>query len=335
MLLNLHDKKDDKWAFRVASSPEAGGGHIMRCLSVARELHNHQISIHFLLCKGGEYWIDRIKSYGMTASIYKSTEEIKNKKLLVDGYDFSSVEINTWGKQCKCMVFIDDNDTPPSCADMVVSSNFNIVQHCNKGKFKLKLNGSSYALLAPEYAKNICNFNTKKVESILVTCGMIDSNNFTSQILESLSKIGFDRNVTIAIGSQAHYLQEILNSIRKYNFSINIVLDSNGLYELLAKADMVIGSGGVSLLERMALGKPSVTIITAENQRNQAEWSENNGATILVDPARQGFKFSLTSAIDFLFRSENERIKISDKGANIIDGKGSKRVAKYMTLCKR
>ena len=57
----------------------------MRCLSIGRELHKYQ-SVHFLLCNGGEHWIDRIKYYSMTASIYKSPVEMKNTNVLIDGY---------------------------------------------------------------------------------------------------------------------------------------------------------------------------------------------------------------------------------------------------------
>ena len=55
------------WVFRVSSAPRVGGGHVMRCLSIGRELNKHQ-SVHFLLCNGGEYWFDHVKHYSMTAN---------------------------------------------------------------------------------------------------------------------------------------------------------------------------------------------------------------------------------------------------------------------------
>ena len=316
--------------FRVASTPESGGGDMMRCLSIGRELHKFQ-SVHFLLCKGGEYWIDRIKHYGMTASVYKLPEEIKNKNLLVDGYYFSNLEVKVWRKQCRYMAFIDDADTAPKSkyADMIIYTHLNSI-HNNKNQIKLQ--GNKYALLSPEYANFFFNHSLKEVRNILISCGLLDSNNYTGQVLESLSKTDFDGNVNIAIGDYAPCLHKLLNSINNYNFSVNIILNSNGLYDLLLQSNMVIGTGGVSLLERMALGKPSVTIVAAENQRSQAKWAENAGATILVDPAKQKFKHDINSAIDFLLKSEEKRLEMSGKGISIIDGKGSDRVARCMAF---
>ncbi len=325
----MGDSINNKWLFRVASSPEVGGGHVMRCLSIGRELHKYQ-SVHFLLCNGGEHWIDRIKYYSMTASIYKSPVEMKNTNVLIDGYGFSELEIQDWREQCKYMAFIDDNNTAPNYVDLVISSCMDNISQKNY-KNQIVLHGNQYALLAPEYISSVSH-NTEEVTNILVSCGLRDSNNFTSQVLGALSECDFKGNVNIAIGSQAPNLKKILNSVNNYNFPVNIVLDSNGLYDLLIQSDIVIGAGGVSLLERMALGKPSITIVAVENQRNQSVWSENSGATILVDPLEQQFQYDLTNAITILLKSEERRLEMSNKGMAIIDGKGGMRVARCMAL---
>jgi len=321
--------RENSWVFRVSSMPGVGGGHIMRCISIGIELLKYQ-PVHFLLCNGGEYWLDRVKYYGISASIYKSLTEIKNKNLLVDGYDFSSLEIKKWSEQCKYMVFLDDNNMAPSYANMVISSQMDNINQKNYEN-QIILQGNEYALIAPEY-KSIISSNVNKVTSILISCGLRDSNNLNTRVLNALSECGFDGNVNIAIGSQAPHLQELSNSIGNYSFLVSIVLDSNGLYDLLVKSDMVIGSGGVSLLERMSIGKPSVTIIAAENQRNQVVWCENSGATILIDPLEQRFKYNLVHGIKLLLESKEERLKISRNGMRIIDGYGSMRVAKCMAF---
>jgi spore coat polysaccharide biosynthesis predicted glycosyltransferase SpsG len=313
----------------VSSAPEVGGGHVMRCISIGRELKKYQ-SVHFLLCKGGEHWINRIKCYGMTASIYESPIEIKNKKLLVDGYIFNSIEIKEWKDNCQYMVLIDDNNITNNSADLIVSTSMNINLSSN-GEQKI-IHGSKYALVAPEYAKSVSSYRAIYINNILISCGLMDSNNFSGKALDALANTNFSGNVIIAIGSKAPYLQKLLDSIKEYNFSISVVLDSNGLYDLLMQTDMVIGAGGVSLLERMAIGIPSVTIITAENQERQAKWSGELGATILVDPKKREFKRNLICAIDLLLNSEEKRLEISNKGIGIVDGKGCERVAKCMAF---
>lgn len=321
---------DNKWVFRVSSAPDAGGGHVMRCLSIGRELQKYQ-SIHFLLCNNGKDWIDRIKYYGITASIYSSPLEMENTNVLVDGYTFSKLEIQSWRDKCKYMALIDDDEIAPNYIDLVISTRMDSIIYKNYKSQKI-LQGSKYALLASEYAGKVSTNDNKEVANILVSCGLIDSNNFTCQVLSALSECNFNGNVNIAIGSQALNLQQITNSINNYNFSINLVLDSNGLHNLLIKSDIVIGAGGVSLLERMSLGKPSVTIIAVENQRNQAIWSKNSGATILVDPLEKKFQNNLMNSINVLLKSKERRLEMGSKGAAIIDGKGVTRVARCMAF---
>ena len=312
--------------------PKAGGGHVMRCISIGRELNKYK-PVHFLLCKGGEYWIERIRHYGMTASIYKSPAEVNGKNLLVDGYDFSNLEVQEWSDQCNNLAFIDDNNMAPKNVNLLISTCMDNCKSKKKDKATF-LYGSKYALLAVEYAKKHYVKNKTIVSNILVSCGLQDSNNYVSKILSALSESNFDGNVNVAIGSQAPNLQKLLHSVNNYHFSVSVTLDSNGLYDLLMQSDMVIGTGGVSLLERMAIGRPSVTIIAAENQRNQAEWSEKVGATVLVDPIKQQFQHDLRGAIDLLLKSEEKRLEMSVNGSSFIDGRGSERVARCMSLGK-
>jgi UDP-2,4-diacetamido-2,4,6-trideoxy-beta-L-altropyranose hydrolase len=324
--------KEKSWVFRVASAPKVGGGHIMRCLSIARELHQHR-SVHFLLCEGGEYWIDFIESFGMTASIYRKNAEIKNKNILIDGYEFSDFEVQVWRDKCRCMVFIaDECSTFLDFSDIVISFCKDTFQ--KKYKNQTILQGSEYALLAPEYKKNISNYRVKEVKNILITCGLIDSNNFINESLKSLSKINFNGSVKVAISSQAPHLKKLLNSINRYSFSVDIILDCNNLFKILMESDIIIGTGGVSLLERMALGIPSVTIVASENQKFQSEWGANIGATIVVNPIEDEFQHNLIDAIKLLLKSKNMREAMSKKGMRAIDGKGAYRVAKILSFAE-
>ena len=207
------------------------------------------------------------------------------------------------------------------------------LQSCDNKKILIQ--GSKYALLAPEYgiSSNTNRTNSmKKVKNILISCGLRDSNNYSLQTLDTLSACNFDGKVVVAIGSQSPHLKSLLSVKEKYDFIVEVVLDSDGLHELMKKTDMVIGAGGVSLLERMALGKPSVTIIAAENQRNQADWAETIGATINADPLKSEFKTDMIRAINLLLNQKEKRVEMGYRGMNTIDGKGSKRVAKCMAF---
>jgi spore coat polysaccharide biosynthesis predicted glycosyltransferase SpsG len=80
----------------------------------------------------------------------------------------------------------------------------------------------------------------------------------------------------------------------------------------------------------MALGKPSVTVVVADNQLNQAIMAKELGATMIVHISSPSFFQDLVTAVQKLFASQEVRSNMSLAGINAIDGKGSERVTKCL-----
>ena len=60
--------------------------------------------------------------------------------------------------------------------------------------------------------------------------------------------------------------------ISKSSLSVDLIEDCTNMLDVLRNTDLVIGSGGVSLLERSGLGVPSITFQVSENQKNQVNF---------------------------------------------------------------
>ena len=316
-----------KWVFRVASNPEAGGGHVMRSLSLARELHRYE-KVHFLLCPGGEYWIEKIKKHGIGVSI-ASNFYIKNiSNFVVDGYDFTDAEFRAWRDNCDRLIFIDDNNLAPVYADVVIAPG--IPDYKSSWGNQVVLSGAQYSLLSPEYSNSRPLPSISHVQSVLITCGLRDSIDCSGKALRALANLGFNGSVTVAIGGGAPHLKSLKAAISLYKCPISIVVDADGLFSLLLKSDVVIGTGGIGLLERMAVGRPSVTVVTAGNQIQQAKWAEEIGGTILVNGLGQSFEHDFSEALNRLLLSKEQRKKMSVNGMKAVDGKGVERVTKYL-----
>jgi len=316
-----------KWVFRVASKPEAGGGHIMRSLSLARELCRYE-KVHFLLCPGGEFWIEKIKRHGIGVSIASNFDIKDISNFVVDGYEFSDAEFRAWRDNCDRLIFIDDNDLAPVYADVVIAPG---IPGCkNTRSNQVVLSGAEYSLLSPEYSNSIPVPSISHVKSALITCGLRDSLDCSGKALRALANLGFNGSVTVAIGSGAPNIKSLKAAISLYKCPISIVIDADGLFPLLLEADFVIGTGGIGLLERMAVGKPSVTVVTAGNQIRQTIWAEKIGATMLVRGLGQSFEHDFSRALKGLLSSEGERKRMSVNGMKAVDGKGVKRVREYL-----
>jgi len=131
----------------------------------------------------------------------------------------------------------------------------------------------------------------------------------------------------VALGSKSLSTKLIKANIKKYTFNVDIVKDVDGLYNLMNKSDMVIGSGGVTLLERMALGKPSISIPVSSNQEQQIELSGLMGATFAVASDLH----DINNGLEFILNNYKGREKMSRTARYLVDGNGAKRTASVIT----
>jgi UDP-2,4-diacetamido-2,4,6-trideoxy-beta-L-altropyranose hydrolase len=111
--------------------------------------------------------------------------------------------------------------------------------------------------------------------------------------------------------------------IRVYGF----VSDMAGL---MARCDFAVGAGGISALERCALGLPSAIVLVADNQRPGSQALEQSGAaTILGDAAT----LDLAQAADAVASMALDPVHLAHMRAAalaVCDGAGAQRVAEII-----
>ncbi len=325
------------WVFRVASKPKSGGGHMMRSMSLARALDRY-VAIHFVLDQGSEFWLPRLSKRGFTGEVAQNNNNFKLRSrdklncigVLVDSYDISRNSMLGLRECCSQLAVIDDFGKAPDFSDFVISSGLDGYKK-NKSHTQVIMQGPRYALLSPEYYNCKPSKNSSLIiKTILVSFGLYDSLDCTTLVINAIKKTKFDGIVQVAIGSRAPHLSKIKNLLINCSFSIEIYEDMDGLYELNSGADLVIGAGGVSLLERMALGKPSITFIVADNQEGQVKWATVLGATISLTLNENLLESDVVNAINILLSDEKVRKNMSEIASNIVDGKGALRVSEIL-----
>ena len=95
-------------------------------------------------------------------------------------------------------------------------------------------------------------------------------------------------------------------------------------------ADLAIGGGGLGLLERMAMGVPSVSITLAENQRQQIALCAARGGTLDMGQVKDVQASDLAATISSLLLSREQRAVISNRAREAVDGLGAARCARAM-----
>jgi len=265
--------------FRVDSSSKIGTGHVMRCLVLAEKLRNRNCNVIFI-CKNSKGNInDIIIDKGFKLFILEQNnwqhEEIKNyiikekikiDWLIVDSYDLDFEFEYQMCQYIKKIMVIDDLANRRHFCNVLLDQNLSdntdrydslIPQSCKK------FLGLEYLLLRDEFKNIPKKIRNDSIKNILVSFGGSDNTNETTKALEGLGPLQ-NTNVNVIVGNSNINKYTIKYLCHKYNY--NYFEQINNMAELINKADIAIGAGGISLWERCYLGCPSLVTILADNQ---------------------------------------------------------------------
>ena len=318
--------KKESCIFRVASHPSAGGGHINRSLALAEYLSNY-LKIKFVIDNKGRNWIPYIKKFGFDSITIKNFRKEKVAISILDGYKFSKNELQKWRKISRFLTFI--CDYKPNI------HHYNVALFPSKkiknGKKNKTFSGLQYALINKGIRNTKKPRIKKRVHNILVCFGVFDSKNATGltiNILKGIAAKNHNLRTKVLMTSKSMHLNRVKDQIKNIDSNIDLVTDKENIIPLLYKADLSIGSAGNNLLERTAMGIPSITITTAKNQDHLAKYLNQHGSTINLGSINKISVQKLEITINRLIKNHKLRLTMSRKGKALVDGLGVKRSSK-------
>lgn len=262
--------------------------------------------------------------------------------LIVDHYSLDEEWEKKLKRHCSKILVIDDLADRKHDCEILIDQTYGRTQDSYRALVPSKCNilvGSKYALLRKEFKKNRNSAITKRsrdfmLENILISFGGMDPENLSGKTLYELTKINWKTNLKIYLISgidskHKDYLEKLNNSMPN-NLNVEILENVTNISELMIKADIAIGAGGGTNLERCCLGLPSFVLITSENQKESSLNLQMAGA-ILV---KEDFK-SITNEISKLHSENHMNLnKISNNAFDVCDGNGVQRVAGIITAYK-
>jgi spore coat polysaccharide biosynthesis predicted glycosyltransferase SpsG len=320
----------NKLGIRVSTDAAFGRGHLVRCLEIRKHIinpviwfidfKNHNI-IDFLPIEDEVISEESINS---NAEVKKYIDSGKINALLIDSYNVSDKYKNILSKLIPIAVIIDKKSKVYAHTIILPQ-----LLHFHESNATINLIGPEYAPIDSAYY-NINNgtmdFNKKPI-SILVSMGYFDSKGITIKILKAIEliiyKFNYDIVVNVVIGNESLHLVEI-NTFKDKNsklFIHNNVRDMSLFYK---NSDIAIGATGLSNMERLAAGLPTLLIAQNKDQNNLINNLVKNGYALTA----KNTLHSIEKAIIQMFSSSRELRAISRKGVKLVDGKGAKRIAK-------
>lgn len=328
--------------FRTDGNEKIATGHIMRCLSIARACTALQIECRFLVSDETSLSLlrerfvcpDEFSAFCLHSDYQDMESELPMIQplikdalwLFIDSYFVTPSYLSQLQKQCRT-AYLDDMlafDYPVDCI-----INYDIDEKASPSCYQnvpQKLIGASYTPLREQF-KNAAAPIRPEVHDIFLSTGGTDAYNAAVKILSG-ALLPECRYHIVTSRLNSHY-EELVNLARSYP-AIHIHENVQDMAALMGECDLALCTGGTTLYELCAVGVPSASFVTADNQLNAAK----TFAEKRVIPYAGDIRFSPDEVMENLTAFLHENICSYDKRKEralrmraFIDGNGSARIA--------
>lgn len=243
--------------------------------------------------------------------------------LIVDRYDLDIHDEAACRPKVRRLLAIDDLCRPHT-ADWVLDPTPNRLPEDLPQGDGIALTGAAYALLRPTFLKQRREALARREGALsapprlLIALGATDPDNMTAHVLRSLQGLKRPLTVDVLLGGSAPHRETVIALCSDTGATLH--LDIADPAPLLTTADIAIGAGGGSLAERGCLGLPSILLVLAENQRDNAQAAAKMAVARVTEPD------ALPHALANLLDNDQDRRAMAKAGAHTWDGRGTDRV---------
>lgn len=297
---------DKTAVFRVDASVEIGLGHLTRCLTLANALVSRGIRSCFLMRSHAAGLVHMVEGAGhavqlLTDPARRSPETGDDalshahwlpttrqqdaeqtcsalaaigaaEWLIVDHYALDA----RWERACRreglrILVIDDIADRDHDC-EMLLDQN--LVQQMET-RYRdrvpaacVQLLGPGYALLRPEFAaqRRLLAQRDGRIGRILICFGGSDPTNETAKALRAIASLSTPQPAVDVVIGLTNPNAASVEALCTRMANVELHRGANNVAELMRRADLSIGAGGVMSWERCCLGLPAIAVHIAVNQ---------------------------------------------------------------------
>lgn len=330
--------------FRADSNSVIAGGHIMRCLAIAKAMINAGEKVCFLIADENpisvlsEAEIDYFVLHSDWQDLMTDVEQVKNllKRennpiLLVDTYSITKEYADELKPLAK-VVYLGSKPEYLGNLDLLINYSTDIdydFYHRNYSDKTTLLLGPSYAPLREEFQNASKDYNDR-IKRILLTTGNTDRDRMVGAVLNSLLPLIEGTEIVIdAIIGRMFDDKESLHM--KYDENQHVCFQENvkSMASLMKNCDLVISANGTTVYELSATGLPIITFAMVPEQIRSAEALSNLG---IVDYCGRSYEDqekclkAIYNRVRYYLEHNDEMIKLAKKAHELIDGNGCQKI---------
>lgn len=330
---------------RADSNPTIAGGHIMRCLAIAKVLISTGEQVCFLIADDNpisvldDAEVQYINLHSDWMNLMSDVDQVKEllvqnagSILLIDTYQITREYVEKLEPYAK-IVYLGSKREKLGPLSMLINYSTDIDYEFYKESYSEKtqlLLGPSYAPLRQEFQNVIHRYNNR-IRRVLLTTGNTDRDNITDDILNSM--FPFLKNnhidVEVIIGRMFRNKEELH---RKYGSCEGVVLHEGvkSMSSLMQKCDLAISANGTTVYELAAVGIPIISFAMVEEQVNSAEALRKLD---VIDYCGRSYKEKasviacINNRLQYYIEHNDELIGLARRAHDLINGKGCQIIA--------
>lgn len=329
--------------FVADAGPAVGGGHVMRCLTLARALQDEGAACAFLATPvvaavlnafGAD--VARIPAAdpppsGLVARAAEAARDVD--ALVIDHYGLSALDHQAIAGGRPTLV-IDDLADRPLAADLVLDSGPARKAVDYDGLIPAGaelLLGPNNAPVRPAFAALRKEALARRAQAgpvrrILVSLGLTDVGGITGRVVDLILPLAGEAVLDVVLGSGAPSLPR-LRDLAAAEPRLALHVDSQDMPRLTLEADLAVGAGGSTSWERCVLALPTLLLVLAANQREASAALAGADAVLALDVAEPDFDAAFAEPFARLLAEPLLRDRLSAASAAVCDGRGAARVA--------
>ncbi len=332
-------------AIRTDANKKLATGHVMRCLTISKELKKRGESVAFFTVEAECKSIIEANSFsavmlhGVWNNLEEELDEMKGiiikdnvRLLVVDSY-YASPKYLKEINDIVPVLYVDDFFSHKYEVSYLLNYNgFSFLYDYEKryeNEAVVCMLGPSYAPLREEFAdaEKKCS---DKVKRILLLCGGGDIRNCLGQQLDFFSEqSGFSEYEFVVVAGRLNDNFQELKDKEAVFANVTVLVDINNMASVMAECDMAVSAASTTLYELCAVGVPTIFYETSEDQKMDACFFDTNEIMVhggsFMDDGKETLKNIWKYIKDFtkdkyMWEMYHERMM------KVVDGMGAQRI---------